>query len=64
MSGKKVRDAAIVLLTLNEIEGLERLWDDIPIGSFREVVAVDGGSTDGTREFLQENNCCLEIHSH
>ena len=54
MSGNEVRDAAIVLLTLNEIEGLERLWDAIPIGTFREVVAVDGGSTDGTREFLQE----------
>ncbi len=54
MSGNEVRDAAIVLLTLNEIEGLERLWDAIPIGAFREVVAVDGGSTDGTREFLQE----------
>ena len=54
MSGNEVRDAAIVLLTLNEIEGLERLWDSIPVDAFKETVAVDGGSTDGTREFLQE----------
>ena len=49
-----VRDAAIVLLTLNEIDGLGLLWDEIPVDRFREVVAVDGGSTDGTREFLTE----------
>ncbi len=54
--GRNVRDAAIVLLTLNEINGLRALWDDIPIQEFREVVAVDGGSTDGTREFLAERN--------
>ncbi len=47
-----VRDAAIVLLTLNEVEGLTTLWDRIPFGAFREVFAVDGGSTDGTRELL------------
>ena len=54
MSEKEVRDAAIVLLTLNELEGLKALWDQIPVDSFRETVAVDGGSTDGTREFLEE----------
>ena len=54
MKKSNVRDAAIVLLTLNEIEGLQRLWDEIPVKDFREVVAVDGGSTDGTRAFLEE----------
>ncbi len=49
-----VRDSAIVLLTLNEIDGLRAVWDDIPLDAFREVVAVDGGSTDGSREFLAE----------
>ncbi len=48
------RDAAIVLLTLNEIDGLRLLWDALPVDRFRETVAVDGGSTDGTREFLAE----------
>ena len=54
MSKKNERDAAIVLLTLNEIEGLQTLWDSIPMAAFKETVAVDGGSTDGTREFLSE----------
>ncbi|MGB0640102.1 MAG: glycosyltransferase [Myxococcota bacterium] len=48
------RDCTLVLLTLNEIDGLRLLWDQIPIDKFQTVVAVDGGSTDGTREFLAE----------
>lgn len=46
------RDATIVLLTLNEIEGLTQLWDRIPRAEFAETLCVDGGSTDGTREYL------------
>ncbi|MCE1247525.1 MAG: glycosyltransferase family 2 protein [Firmicutes bacterium] len=44
----------LVLLTLNEIAGLKELYDQIPFEGIDEVVAVDGGSTDGTREFLKE----------
>lgn len=50
-----MRDAALVLLTFNEIEGLRALWSRIPVAEFREVFAVDPGSTDGTREFLADH---------
>ncbi len=54
MSAAPKRDAALVLLTLNEVQGLNTLWDQIPVDQFRECFAVDGGSTDGTVEFLTE----------
>ena len=48
-----MRDSTLVLLTLNEIDGLRLLWDQLPLAAFRRVVAVDGGSTDGSREFME-----------
>ena len=54
MMEKIKRDAAIVLLVFNEIDGLKELFDDIPTEKFTITVAVDGGSTDGSRAFLKE----------
>ena len=48
------RDSTLVLLTLNEIDGLRQCWDELPLDEFQLVVAVDGGSTDGSREFMAE----------
>ena len=53
-SNSQPRDSTLVLLVLNEIDGLRQLWDQIPVDRFRRTVAVDGGSTDGSREFLAE----------
>ncbi len=44
---------ALVLLTFNEIEALPKLFDRIPLSAADEVFAVDGGSQDGTVEYLQ-----------
>lgn len=47
----------LVILTLNEIDGSRALIPNlIQAGYTDEILAVDGGSTDGTREFLQEYN--------
>ena len=54
MTPDGLRDSTLVLLVLNEIDGLRETFDRLPIGSFARTVAVDGGSTDGSREFLAE----------
>jgi hypothetical protein len=48
------RDSCIVLLVLNEIDGLRQMWERLPLEQFKLTIAVDGGSTDGSREFLTE----------
>src|SRR5205823_14226665 len=42
----------LVVLTLNEIDGVTAVIPKLPMHCLDEVLAVDGGSTDGTLEFL------------
>ncbi len=44
----------LVLLTLNEINGCRVIVPKIPQETLFEFFAIDGGSTDGTIEFLKE----------
>lgn len=44
---------ALVLLTYNEIEALPKLFDRLPLSAADEVFAVDGGSKDGTADYLR-----------
>ena len=41
---------AVVIPTFNEASSIGRVLDDIPASLEAEVLVVDGGSTDGTRE--------------
>lgn len=46
--------SSLVILTLNEIEGVSALFEKIPFDTVDEYFVVDGGSTDGTVEFFKE----------
>jgi len=47
--------SALFISTLNEIDGISRLIAHIPLSAFDECYALDGGSTDGTIEFLESH---------
>ena len=48
-------NGTLVILTLNEIEGLKKIFPLIPAKGIGEVFAVDGRSTDGTLDFYKKN---------
>jgi len=56
LNGGYMNKSTLFISTLNEIEGLTQLFPKIPISSFDECYALDGGSTDGTIEFFEKNN--------
>lgn len=51
---------ALCLIVWNEIEGVELDVPRLPLDEFDEVFAVDGGSTDGTVEYL--DNYGIAVH--
>lgn len=46
--------STLVILTLNEIQGVTALYDKIPVKEVDECFVIDGGSTDGTIEYFKE----------
>ncbi len=55
---------SLILLTFNEIEGLKALFERLPLSEMDECLAVDGGSTDGTVEFLEAHKIRVVGQSH
>ena len=51
--------SSLIILTLNEIEGVRTLYDRIPFDAVGECFVVDGGSIDGTVEFFRERGIRL-----
>lgn len=46
----------LIIPTLNEIDGVKAIMPTINRDWLDEIVIIDGGSTDGTVEWLRENN--------
>ena len=57
MNNSKETSVGLLIPVLNEIDGLKKLFPEIDKDIFDEILFVDGGSTDGTLEFLKENKC-------
>lgn len=50
------RTVTLLLPTLNEIDGLKRIFPTIDRHLFDDILIVDGGSTDGTVEYAIQND--------
>lgn len=55
--------STLVILTLNEIEGIKAIYKKIPVFSVDEVLVVDGGSIDGTVEFFKKQGLKVIIQT-
>lgn len=44
----------LIILTLNEIDGVKVVYPKLPLAEVDEVLVIDGGSGDGTVEFFKD----------
>jgi glycosyltransferase involved in cell wall biosynthesis len=51
----------LLALTLNEIDGVQVILPRIPPGLVDQLLVVDGGSTDGTIEWVRDNGYALHV---
>jgi glycosyltransferase involved in cell wall biosynthesis len=53
--------STLIILTLNEIEGVSAIYEKIPFGKVDEILIIDGGSVDGTIEFFKKRGLNVVI---
>jgi len=54
---------ALIITTMNEVDGLKWLWPRLRTDLVSEVLVVDNHSTDGTLEFLSNKPCQIITQS-
>ena len=45
----------LLVMTLNEVEGMKQIMPKVDASLFNQIIVVDGGSEDGTVEWAKEN---------
>jgi glycosyltransferase involved in cell wall biosynthesis len=53
----------LLALTLNEIDGVKAILPRIPPGLVDQLLVVDGGSTDGTIEWVREHGYAIHVQT-
>jgi glycosyltransferase involved in cell wall biosynthesis len=53
----------LLALTLNEIDGVKAILPRIPRDLIQQLLVVDGGSTDGTIEWLRDNGYAVHVQT-
>jgi glycosyltransferase involved in cell wall biosynthesis len=54
---------SLILLTFNEIEAAPKIYDKIPFDAADEILAIDGGSKDGTIDFLKSKGADVHVQT-
>ena len=57
MNNSKNITVGLIIPVLNEIDGLKTIFPKIDKSIFDQILFIDGGSTDGTINYLKDNNC-------
>ena len=56
-------DVCVLLPTMDEVETVSRVVDDFRAAGLDEILVIDGGSTDGTREAARESGARVVVQS-
>ncbi len=62
-SQENILPISAVVCTLNSISSISTCLKSLKLAGVNQIIVVDGGSTDGTREIINSYNCELHFDS-
>lgn len=58
-----LKSVSLLILTLNEIDGVQEILPQIDRSLFSQILVIDGGSKDGTQKWCQDNGFDLTVQT-